>query len=129
MRQNLFLAYICTILLACTKPDDVKKIIEDNLDIISTTTPASIVKGQEIISTIQCQGPNLCYSFHRLEITETSPRQFEIRAKAHVQGSVCAMALYRVDTVARIPALTSGQYLLRFYNASRLFKTDTVQVN
>lgn len=128
MQQSLFLiALACAMILGCTKEDEPKEKVAD-LHIIATTTPASILKGEEILSKVKCQGPDLCYSL-RFDITEVSARQFEIRAKALHRGNVCALALYSVDTIARIQATANGQYLLRFYNANQLVKTDTVQVN
>lgn len=130
MLQKCFLiAIFCTLFFACSKTDDPNNVQVVDLPMVAINTPASITKGQEIISKVKCEAPDLCYSFYRFDIVQVSERQFDIRAKALHQGSVCAQALYWVDTIAKIPATATGQYLLRFYNANQLFKTDTVQVN
>lgn len=103
-----------------------------NLTITATTTPATASMEGNIVSSVRCVGPNLCYKFKTFEVKETAAREFEIRAKGTFpsgENVVCAQAIYSVDTTVSIKPTTTGQYTLRFYNGTTLFKTDVVQVN
>lgn len=131
--------WICVVVLmislgACTKTAKVNQgeILVD-LDIKTTTAPASVNLGQPIVARVLSSGLNLCYKFSHFEITKISERQFNIRSKgtfpdAQKGDVVCAEAIYYKDTTLSIPADVKGQYLLHFYNKNQLFKTDAVVV-
>lgn len=118
-------------LLACLKPGSNRGTSVVDMIFTQTSTPTMVNTGQDIVSAVKCYGSDLCYKFLRFEVFETTPKIFEIRAKAtYPNGKVfCAQALYEVDSVIRIKTNSPGQYQLRFYNRQELFKTDTVQAN
>jgi hypothetical protein len=121
-----------SMVMACTKPCLPKNEEKKDLMIVGVTTPATVEKGNQIVSQVRCEGQDLCYSFSNFEIKESGVRQFEIRAKANYpahKNVVCGMAIYVADTVVKIDADGKGQYILQFYNANQLFKSDTVVVN
>ena len=133
--KQLILALMAAvfILLSCEKPEIASSDLVD-LRIVNTQTPPSVVKGNDITSTVTCEAPNLCYVFSRFDVTDAGNKQYDIHAKANYPnplsgGIVCAQAIYRVDTILRIPATQPGTYVLRFYNEHSLFKRDTVVVN
>jgi len=124
-----FLMLIVFTLVACDKP------IESNigfteLNIIQTNTPATGTINQNIVSTIRVSGPDLCYRFAYFTVN-----QQQLLVDIHAIGTHptepmgCAQAIYNKDTTLSIPATTAGKYVLRFYNGSQLFKSDTLQVN
>lgn len=132
MRQIIIVITFIGSLISCTKPDKKPDKILVDLQITHTESPISLLKGQDIISKIKCQAPDLCYMFSHIDSKEVSTRQFEIRAKATYPNDpnvFCAQALYTVDTTVKIHPTSKGQYLLRFYKENQLLQTDTVQVN
>jgi hypothetical protein len=121
-------------LLSCKKITTEPDTIVVDLSIIAASSPASQIQGQDITSNVRCSGNNLCYKFLKFETKEITARNFEIRAKATYPNAqkgdiVCADAIYNIDTTLKINASVKGQYLLKFYNGSNLFKVDTAQVN
>jgi hypothetical protein len=75
-------------------------------------------------------GPDLCYRFAYFTV---NPQQFLI--DIHAIGTFptnpvgCAQAIYYKDTTLSLQPNVAGKYVLRFYNGSQLFKSDTVNVN
>jgi hypothetical protein len=129
--KRLIAFVIPLLLLSCTKEaEEGNHELRDLIITETSTTPTASLEGS-IVSRMKCYGPDLCYRFRQFEIKETSPRQYDIRAKAtYPKGNVfCPQALYEVDTTININPATTGQYVLRFYNNNTLFKADTVQVN
>lgn len=122
----LFLTILGT---ACDKPIESEHQIVD-LNIVQTTTPKTATQNGGIVSNIKVMGTDLCYNFAYFTVDK---QQFI--ANIHAIGTypnrptACPQALYYKDTTLTLPTTTSGQYVLRFYNASQLFKSDTVQVN
>jgi len=105
-----------------------------DLTITQTTTPANASANQNIVSDVKMTGPNQCYKFSQFEVTQQNPLLFDVRAKASIpnpdKGSVsCLPPIYTKDTLLSIPTHLTGKYVLRFYNGTQLFKSDTVQVN
>lgn len=129
------LSFFCLFLLiSCTKeatdPETDKDTV--NLTITATTTPATANAEGNIVSRVRCSGPNLCYRFKEFEVKETGDKQYDIRAKGTFptdKNTICAQAVYVVDTTVSIKPAATGRYTLRFYNGTTIFKTDIVQVN
>ena len=70
--------------------------------------------------------------FQGFDIQETSPRNFAISAKALYENwhsQIGLQVMMEFDTVATIKTTTAGMYVLQFYSAKKLFKSDTVLVN
>lgn len=129
--KQVFTIFLAMAFFSCHK--DVTETGNNLVDLIftSTNTPQTVSKGGDIISSVKCYGPDLCYRFAKFDIKETRARQFDIRAKATYPENnsvVCAQALYKVDTTVSINATTSGLYVLRFFHNNTLFKADTVEV-
>lgn len=104
---------------------------KSDLHITETSTAYTGTRASGINSTIQCYGPNLCYSFSHVEIKEKQNKEFEIRVKANVpcKPTVCAQALYQANPTINIKTPEAGTYILQFYNRDVWFKSDTVIVN
>jgi hypothetical protein len=133
MRQLILSLLILAIFAGCRKNNEPDTVIVD-LSIISATTPATAVQGQDIISQVRCSGSDLCYQFSNFEIKEMAARHFMIMAKGTYPNSkkgdiVCPQAIYYADTSLTIHTPAKGQYILNFFNHSLLIKSDTVQVN
>ncbi|PVD50620.1 hypothetical protein DC498_18670 [Terrimonas sp.] len=140
MRRIFTLILTLMFLCACNKlavEPDIKSVVTSDtvlvdLTILSTVTPSNIIQGQNIISNVRCFGSNLCYNFAKFEVLETSPRQFEIKAKSTYptgRDIGCFDAIYYKDTTFEINTPASGQYVLKFLNNNQIFKTDIVQVD
>ena len=114
---------------ACDKPI-ISDISFKDLDIAQTNTPKTGIANQNIISHIKVSGPDLCYNFAYFTVNK---QQFLV--DIHAIGTYptkpvgCATALYYKDTTLSVPVGSPGTYVLRFYNGSQLFKSDTVRVN
>ena len=114
------------------------EICETYLTISSTNTVTVATLGQGINSTINSHGPNLCYNFSSMEITQQpTPSgpvyqfQYFIKVKGTVTcgNTICAQAIYNSTNSILLTPTVKGTYYLHFYNQSQLFKTDTVIVN
>ena len=129
MKTVYFLLLTLFNLLACDKPIQ-SGIRFTELSIVQTNTPLTGTINQNIVSTIRVSGPDLCYRFAYFTVN-----QQKLLADIHAIGSYptepmgCAQAIYNKDTTVSVRATTAGKYVLRFYNGSQLFKSDTVQVN
>ncbi|MGZ3975374.1 MAG: hypothetical protein ACXVMI_13985 [Flavisolibacter sp.] len=122
---------LLTVLLvtACDKP-----ILSDtaykDLDFTQTNTPKTGIANQDIISHVKVSGPDLCYNFAYFTVNK---QQFLV--DIHAIGTYptkpvgCATALYYKDTTLSVSVTAAGTYVLRFYNGSQVFKSDTVVVN
>jgi hypothetical protein len=130
--KGIFIALFLFVFAGCTREDGINA-WRSYMTFTSVTTPATVIKGNDIVSQVRASAPNLCYSFKAFEVTEKAVREYEIRAKANhpsaSQGVVCAEALYTIDTTFKMNAADNGQYILHFYNDNALFKSDTVVVN
>ena len=133
----LFIRIItCLILFGCDKNHDAEivKTFNGDLPIVSTLTPTTAIAGQEIRSRVTCELTSISGSvfFQGFEVRETSAREFSFSAKALYKDwnmQIGMPMMWTLDTVVSIPTTIRGTYLLKFYNASHLVKSDTVQVN
>jgi hypothetical protein len=122
----LLLAFLST---ACDKPVESDTRFTD-LSIVQTTTPKTGAVNNNIVSTIRVSGPDLCYRFAYFTVNK---QQYFV--DVHAMGTYptkpggCATALYFKDTTLSVPVSVAGSYILRFYNGTQLFRSDTVQVN
>lgn len=129
MRMVYYLLLMVSVVTACDKP-----ILSDtmfvDLDIVQTNTPKTGTVKEAIVSQVRVSGSDLCYKFAYFTVNK---QQFTV--DIHAKGTYptkpvgCATALYFKDTTLSIPVFAAGSYVLRFYNGSQLFKSDTVQVN
>jgi len=129
MKTISFFVLLTALLFACDKPVE-SDIQFTELSFAQTNTPANVTVNQNIVSSVKVTGPDLCYRFAYFTV---NPQQFAI--DIHAIGSYptkplgCAQALYYKDTTLSVKVNTTGKYVLRFYNGSQLFKSDTVNVN
>jgi len=129
MKTPGFLLLTVLLLTACDKP-----ILSDtqltDLNIVQTTTPKTGTANQNIVSMIKVSGPDLCYSFAYFTVNK---QQFLVDVHAigtyPTKAGACPQAVYYKDTTLSLPLSSPGQYVLRFYNGTQLFKSDTVLVN
>jgi hypothetical protein len=129
VKAHYYLLLTALLIVACDKP-----ILSDTMfkemEIVRTTTPKTGAVNQDIVSSIRVSGPDLCYRFAYFTVN----RQQSF-IDVHSVGTYptnpggCATAIYYKDTTLSVPITTAGSYVLRFYNGSQLFKSDTVQVN
>lgn len=135
MKRCTIIILICTLAIAsCTKKQDIVQSFSGNLEIISTNTPQTVAVGQNIISNVRCQLGSLSGSviFQGFDIKEVSSKEFNINAKAFFKDwntQITSPVIWTLDTTASIQTISTGKYILNFYNSKQLFKTDTVQVN
>jgi len=117
------------LLFACDKPieSDIQFV---DLSIVQTTTPKTTTQNAGITSSIKVTGSDLCYNFAYFTVNN---QHFVVDIHAigtyPTKPTACAQAFYYKETTLSVPTTASGQYVLRFYNGSQLFKSDTVQVN
>ena len=137
MKHMLSIILIVSLTFGCKKSSK-ENLCDTYLSISSTNTPAAILLSQGITSTVSSHGPNLCYKFSGMEITQQpTPSgpvyqfQYFIKVKGTVAcgGSICAQAIYNSTNSFLLTPTVKGTYYLHFYNQSQLFKTDTVIVN
>lgn len=134
--QKIIIGFVVSFLIsACIKSEPaLPDTVLADLTITQTTAPSTVSANQNIVSGVKMTGPNQCYKFAQFEVTQQNPLLFDIRAKASIpnpdKGNVnCAPQVYTKDTVLSIPTHATGKYVLRFYNGTQLFQSDTVQVN
>jgi hypothetical protein len=129
IRQSLILL-ILVFSASCKKTNNAGRIDVD-LDITETQTPATANHGTPLVSRVKSYAPNACYRFERMDVQVTASNEYAIHSVGSVErgATVCADVLIQADTTISIPTVAAGQYILRFYNGTRLFKADTVQVN
>ena len=136
MKHILASILIVSLLIGCKK--NKSNLCDTYLNINSTNTPATVTLNQGITSTVNSQGPDLCYKFSGMEITQQpTPSgpvhqfQYFIKVKGTVtcENPVCADAIYVSINSFSLTPTVSGTYYLHFYNQNQLFKTDTVIVN
>ena len=100
------------------------------MEIVHTTTPKTSAVNQDIVSSIRVSGPDLCYRFAYFTVSrQQSFIDLHAVGTYPTKPGGCATAIYYKDTTLSVPVTTAGSYVLRFYNGSQLFKSDTVQVN
>ena len=119
---------------SCSKKEDIVKTFNGNLPIVSTSTPTRALVGQNIISNVRCELSSISGSviFQGFDIKETATRQFNLTAKALYKDwnlQISMPVIWSLDTTSNINATTTGRYILNFYNATQLVKSDTVHVN
>lgn len=90
--------------------------------------------GQDIVSRVYFELPSISGSvlLQPFEVKEIASRKFIINAKALFKNWSSQVALpvfFAFDTTLSIKTTGAGQYILNFYNANQLKKSDTVQVN
>lgn len=136
MRIEAILTICCLILFSCNKKQDepLVKTFTGDLPIVQTNTPATAIAGQNIRTNVRCGLTYMSGSLHfqGFDIQETTPRNFSVYAKALYEdwhSQIAFQVMMEFDTVATIKTTTAGMYILQFYNAKKLFKSDTVLVN
>ena len=135
MKNKFFLIDILLFTFySCLKKADIVKTFNGNLEIVSTSTPATALLGQNIISNVRCQIPSISGSviFQGFDIQETASRQFNLKARALFKNwntQITMPVIWTLDTTSSIKTTTTGRYILNFYNSTKLLKSDTVQVN
>jgi len=135
MRTNLFFAFIfCLVVTSCKKSVDRPKSKTDYIPINSAVTSTNITLGQDIQSRVNMgfYSYSADVTFLSFEVKETVARQYNIRAKGlfeNINYEVSLPVVMTFDTTFSIKPTTTGQYILRFYNSSKLVQSDTVQVN
>jgi hypothetical protein len=136
MKGILSITLILSLIFSCKKND--KELCDTYLTISSTNTPSSTTLSQGITSTVNSHGPDLCYKFAGMEITQqptpSGPAfqfQYFIKVKGTVPcgSSICAQAIYNSTNSFSLAPTKIGTYYLHFYNQNQVFKTDTVIVN
>jgi len=129
MKTAYFLWLNLFIFISCDKPIESDVQFTD-LSIVQTTTPKTGTVHQNIVSTVKVSGPDLCYHFAYFTV---NTQQFLVDVHAigtyPTNSGACAQAIYYKDTILAIPVNTAGNYVVRFYNGTQIFKSDTVQVN
>ena len=135
MRTILFFAFIfCLVVTSCKKSVDRPKSKTDYIPINSAITPKNVILGQDITSRVNIGFYNYSadVTFLNFEVKETVPRQYDIQAKGlydNINYEISLPVVMTFDTTLSIRPTTIGQYILRFYNSSKLVQSDTVQVN
>ena len=136
MKQILSIVLIVSLIFSCKKNDE--ELCDTYLTIGSTNTPIATTLSQGITSTINSHGPDLCYKFSSMEITQQpTPSgpvyQFhyfiKVKGKVECGSQICAQAIYNSTNSIFLTPTVKGTYYLHFYNQNQLFKTDTVIVN
>lgn len=131
---RLLVIVFALIFFSCDKKEDIVKTFNGNLPIVSTSTPVTILVGQNIISRLRCELYSISGSvvFQGFDIKEVTFRQFNLSAKALYKdwnSQITMPVIWTLDTTSTIKATTTGRYILNFYNSTQLVKSDTVQVN
>ena len=129
MKTLLFLLLTTVSVIACDKPveSDVRLV---DISIAQTTTPKTTTQSVGITCAVTVMGPDLCYNFAYFTVNKQ-----QTVVDIHAVGTyptrpgACPQAIYYKDTTLSVPTTAPGQYVLRFYNGSQLFKSDTVLVN
>lgn len=123
---------LAVLFCSCSRdtPDLPDTVLVD-LTITQTNTPATGTRNQPIISSVKMTAPDLCYRFSLFQVVQENPLVYTINAKGTYprQPTGCPAAVYNKDTLLSIPTSLAGKYVLRFYNGTSLFKSDTVTVN
>jgi len=136
MKQILSIVLIVSLIFSCKKND--QELCDTYLTISSTNTPTATILDQGITSTINSYGPDLCYRFSGMEITQQptpSGPVYQFKYFIKVKGTIpckstnCAQAIYNSTNSILLTPTVRGTYYLHFYNQNLLFKTDTVIVN
>ena len=132
--KKIILATCLFIIVTCSKKEELNKTFIGNLPIVSATSPTATVARQKIISNVRCELSSLSGSvyFQGFEITETSQHHFNISANALYKNwntQIGMPVIWTMDTTVSINTTISGAYILNFYNAAVLLKSDTVAVN
>lgn len=120
---------LCILLSACDKPIETDQHLAD-LRFVQTNTPRTAAANENVVSSVRVAGPDLCYRFSQF-IVNQQQSIIDIRAKGTYPARpvACATAIYYKDTTVTVTTGHPGTYILRFYNESQLFKSDTVEVN
>ena len=134
MKQYFAFIIRSLLILSCGKKDELTRTFNGSLDFFSTNSPTTAITGQNIISNIRCGVYSVSGDivFQGFTITETSPKQYYISARALYKDwntQVTMPVIWTIDTTTIIKATSPGTYLLNFYNSAKLFKSDTVHVN
>ena len=121
-------------LCSCNKKDGITQTFTGNLPIVRTGSPSIIIAGQDILTNVRLELTSLSGSvyFQGFDILTTGNKQFSISAKALYKDwntQIGMPVMWTKDTTTSIKTTAPGIYILNFYNADKLFKSDTVQVN
>ena len=131
---HFFLILLLFPFYSCNKKEAIVKTFTGNLPIVLINTPITARAGEDIVSKVRCELPSISGTviFKGFEIREIASRQFNLTAKALYKDwntQIEMPVIWTLDTTASIRAATTGQYILHFYNAALLVKSDTVLVN
>lgn len=90
--------------------------------------------GDTVTAMIRVTGPNQCYRFEGFEGKQSGTNMFDIAAVGSIPNPAkgdtsCDQTMYVKDTVFRIYPKISGPLIIRYYNLSTLFMTDTININ
>ncbi len=131
MKQLTLISFCAVAIFACSKQNSVNP-YADNLPIASTSSPAFVTAGQDIVSKVTCELPSISSDviFKGFDILQTFPHHYSIHAKAEYknQRNTALDVIWRMDTISVIKTTSPGWYVLNFYDAANLVKSDTVQV-
>jgi hypothetical protein len=131
---SLLIILLALTFYSCSKKEDIVKTFNENLPIVSTSTPNTALVGQNIVSNVRCELSSISGTviFQGFDIKEVTTQQFNLNAKAIYKDwntQIGMPVMWTLDTTSNIRATTTGRYILNFYNSTQLVKSDTVQVN
>jgi hypothetical protein len=128
--EPLYIIIIAFFFAGCGKNQNANNVCEADLVITRTITPTSTTIAAGIRSTVDAYGSNLCYSYSHNEVTAVGGNIYQIRIKGKLpcDATVCAQALYPVQTQINISPVQPGTYYLHFFNFDAFVKADTVIV-
>ena len=128
--RNVLILLLLPVLFAFRCSKDPLPCFTD-LAITATVPPATATVGADLRIPLTCSGPNLCYSFASLEVTNPQPRRYEVRVRGTVPcgPAVCQQAIYYADTAVHIIPPVAGQYIITYFRMDAIAGHDTIQVN
>lgn len=129
--RNVLIVLLLPVLFAFQCNKDSSERCMTDLSITVTTPPATGTVGTDLRIPLTCTGPDLCYSFAFLQIVNTQPRRYEVRARgARPCGpAMCPQAIYSADTAVHIIPPVTGQYIITYLINDAINGYDTIQVN
>jgi hypothetical protein len=129
-RAPLYIFFIALLIAGCGKNRDADNKCKADLVITKTSTPPTTTVAAGISSTVDAYGSNLCYTYSHNQVTAVGGNVYQIRiiGKLPCNATICAQALYPVQTQVSISPVQAGTYYLHFFNFDALIKADTVIV-
>lgn len=115
-------------------PEPERLLVPMNFTSVSSIADAKM--GDTVSTNISVTGPNGCYKLEGFDARANGigPNTFDILAVGSVPNpakgdTTCPGSVYTKDTTFRFRLPSSGQYILRYYNNTTLFKADTIEVS